>query len=584
MMQQKVRNRRLHSLRQTSLNVEALEDRFLPAGPSGVVTAMLDPKTGVLMLQGSAAGNNSVRITPSPIAGLIRVQGQAFTSINAVTFTDFALSSITSIDVSLPTGGFTSLTVTGFSIPGNLRITGGAGAADTYSITNFNSNTISLTAGNSDNTITLNAVRNGRTEITTTGEKADNVTVSAATIGTATIDTKAGKADRVTLTGSTVGNLSITEGVFPQPSGPNGTSPGVAAAPGVQNSLVVTGNTFGKATVNVLSRQVDNGAIGATVTISNNTLTSNAANAAGNFGGINGAVPVGGLPVNNPPAFSLNVNADPSTGEPITVGDRQTYRVTVSNLVFNTGAPAVLYNGSANFQLGNATNTDGGDISTSILAISQVSGVNDFSLGVGANWNSITLDTLTARQLTTDTGNNAKDWTLRNTTHAGPAKAIFGNDAGNVLFNNIFGSVTPIDLALGRVPDLNVSFGNGTKGDPSFIDVNEGRDLNVTNGMGDTEFVFTRVNVGQNLTYRATPGLTNDGNETFRFTDVNVLNELSVILGMGVNSVSSERMRAATGVIMANMGNSPNSNVFFDLGGNSGFFVNGFDNFIRLFP
>src|SRR5207248_5982501 len=98
-MMQKVRNRGNRPMQRAVLNVESLEERTLLTGPSGVVTAMLNAKNGQLMLQGDA-GNNSTKILASPLGGgLIRVSGVAFTSINGVTFTDFTLSSITSIMV-----------------------------------------------------------------------------------------------------------------------------------------------------------------------------------------------------------------------------------------------------------------------------------------------------------------------------------------------------------------------------------------------------------------------------------------------------------------------------------------------------
>ncbi len=605
MMQQKVRNSRLHSLRRAWLNVEALEDRFLPAGPSGLVTAMLDPKTGVLMLQGSIAGNNSVRITPSPIAGQIRVQGQAFTSINAVTFADFALSSITNIAVTFPTNGFTSLTVMGFSIPGNLTINNtGGGDTDTYSITNFNSNKISLTTANSANTITLNAVRNGMTTIAT-GEAADNITVSAATIGTLTVATNIGKPDRVTLTGSTVGNLSVTMG-----------RPADVRA-GVQDVLVVTGNTLGKAAINVFSLAQDSGSIGFTGTLSNNTYSTNAANAAGNFGGVGGAIPLGGLPVSNPPSLTLNINTDtlgnPLAGSTTSAGSngsstgRQVYRVTVTNQVFNTGAPAVLHNGSATINLGNASGDNGTTVPVSNFSLATLSGVNDFSFRAGTEWDNITLDTITARQLTSDVASNSgqrdETYILQNATVAGPVLVTFGNRSHTITLNNIFVSVTPIDLALGRQADLTLSLGDDNNSTVTLSNLNVGRNLKVTNGDGDTMFNFLNDIIGQDFIFRNTPGLNDTGDEMLMFTNVKVLNELAVTLGqftptpeeptrnLGVKSVSAQNLTAAFGSIVATDDNVKdpvtglpvqNSNVYWDQGGNAGYFVEGFDNFLFL--
>ena len=72
--------RRIGPVRST-LSVEALEDRTLLTGPNGIVTAMLNAKNGVLMIQGDG-GNNSIKILPSPLGGgLLRVAGQPFTAL-----------------------------------------------------------------------------------------------------------------------------------------------------------------------------------------------------------------------------------------------------------------------------------------------------------------------------------------------------------------------------------------------------------------------------------------------------------------------------------------------------------------------
>src|SRR5262245_58843574 len=108
------------------LNVEPLEDRTVPSGPSGVVTAMLGPTNGIIMIQGDG-GNNALKISASPLgANLLRVAGVGFTSVNGVSFTDFTLSSITNITVNFLNGN-ENLTVQGVSIPGNLQVTAGNG-------------------------------------------------------------------------------------------------------------------------------------------------------------------------------------------------------------------------------------------------------------------------------------------------------------------------------------------------------------------------------------------------------------------------------------------------------------------------
>ncbi len=566
MMQQKARKSRIIPTQRASLHVEALETRVLPAGPSGVVTAVLNPTNGVLTLQGDS-GNNNVRIIPSPFGpGLIRVQGQAFTSINAVTFTDFTLSSITSITVNFALGNATSLTVTGFSIPGNLRITGGAGGADTFSISNFNSNQLILNAGASNDTVTVNAVRNGNTMITTsTGT--DTITVGASNIGMAMINSSTGTGDQISVTGSTVGSLNVTQG---NPSGFFG-------AAGANDVLNVVGNTLGRATLNVLSGRSGDNAIGATVNVNNNTLTSNAANSGGLPGG---SVPIGGIPLSIPSTLILNVNANATTGLPL--APASVYRISVVNNTFSTGAPAVLYNGSLKVQVGDAENTSPAvtTVAASTLTVSQITGVNDATVMTGANFDNITLGSITARQLTSNNGNNTKNYTFQNTTVAGPTNVLFGSNAGEVTLNNILVSVTPIDLALGRAADLTLMLGNQANGTVTVSNLNIGRNLTVTNGNGDTMFNFFNDAVGQDFIFGATPGLNDTGMEMLMFTNVKVLNQLAVALSTGLKAVSAQNTMAAFGQMVANGGFTPNSNVFWDQGGNAGFFVDGFDNFL----
>src|SRR5262249_11955133 len=118
-MMQKNRKGRIAPVRPI-LNVEALEERALLTGHSGVVTAMLDVKTGILMLQGDN-GNNQFSIAPSPVAGKIRVAGKGLTAISGTSFVDFTLSSITDIQINL-LNGQENVMIMGFTIPGTLTI------------------------------------------------------------------------------------------------------------------------------------------------------------------------------------------------------------------------------------------------------------------------------------------------------------------------------------------------------------------------------------------------------------------------------------------------------------------------------
>ncbi len=514
-MMQTSRQRRIHASRRT-LNVEALEERTLLTGPSGVVVATQMPNNGVLSLLGDA-GNNSVLI--GPVAGnpnQIRLQGQPFTSINGVSFTDFTLPSVTSIQANLQ-GGNNNLSIQGFSIPGNLTINNG-NAANNVAVSNFSSNTIQIgSANSSSSTVNLSGVRTGLASVTTGGSQ-DSINLSGVTIGTANINSGTNN-DQVAITGGTVGNLTVNSG-----------APGQAG----NSSVNVSGNQIAQANINVSGVTQDNGA--ANVTISNNTFTSN-----------------------------LNLNVGQS-------GVSSSYQVNLSNLTFNNNAPSVQNNTSLSINVGNAT-APSDTIPASSVSVSGISGVNNATLNTGANLENVSLDGITARSLNINVGDNTNNFTLSNVGVAGPVNTALGNGANNVTLNNIATSVSPIDLALGRPADLNVSFGDNT-GTVTATNLNVGRNLNVTAGNGDAMFLLGNNLVGQNLNL-----LTGTGNTTILLDSVHVLNELFAQTGGGSTSVGARNVTAAFGFIDGGAGSAAN-NVFWNQGGNQGFAVLNFDNFL----
>jgi hypothetical protein len=209
--------------------LEALEDRTLL---SGNVLATLNPTTGALTITGDI-GNNAIHIwvpNPSPIPGvpLLRVSGDTilaftlpptppdFTSVNAVSYTDFTLSSVTSISVTMLAGkdsvkiGTTPAGApAGFDIPNNISITA-AGGSDTFNVENVGNTgvgappghllsrvTIINTGGN--NTVLVNNVVAGEVDVTTAGGN-DAITYQGLDdIGTAKI-----------LTGNGNDNIKVT--------------------------------------------------------------------------------------------------------------------------------------------------------------------------------------------------------------------------------------------------------------------------------------------------------------------------------------------------------------------------------------
>jgi len=224
--------------------LEVLEDRTLP---SGVVTAVLNPTTGVLSITGDP-GNNNITISqlpgfPTTLVPTLRVAGVVtlpsappfvpdFTSVNSVTFTDFTLSSITSINIDFTQGGNDKVTMSGFVLPNNITISANGAAANTdvFALSNITANKITITnAGAAKNTISLANIVAGSATITT-GAGVDSVTETAVTIGTNTISTGGG-GDTVIVTAS--------------PTTPAPIPPGGPARPALGILSISTGNAAG---------------------------------------------------------------------------------------------------------------------------------------------------------------------------------------------------------------------------------------------------------------------------------------------------------------------------------------------------
>src|SRR5262249_1507269 len=160
-----------------------------------------------------------------------------------------------------------------------------------------------------------------------------------------------------------------------------------------------------------------------------------------------GAVPLGGFPISFPPTLDVTAGAVNSNGTP----GATSYRITLDNDVFNTNSPAVLYNGSLRLSVGNAVlgNTST-PVSASTVQVSRISGVNDVSVSVGNDFNTINgpqstikLDTITARSINYSVGTNSSDVELTNSTVAGPVLITVDDQYNNVLVNNVLVSLTP---------------------------------------------------------------------------------------------------------------------------------------------
>jgi hypothetical protein len=184
------------------LDFDNLDGRVLLAGNvSAVLTNSLlpFPTSGTLLIKGDIASNN-IEISPSPVSPLLlRVKGIT-TSVNTVAFTDYVLSSISSIDVTMLNKNCT-VTMKDFKIPNNITVTSGAGS-DTLTLSNVTANQIKVTTASVvPDVISMNNVIVAGSATIKTGSGADVVSFNGGRIGTLNIDTGAGAAaDTVSVT------------------------------------------------------------------------------------------------------------------------------------------------------------------------------------------------------------------------------------------------------------------------------------------------------------------------------------------------------------------------------------------------
>lgn len=310
---QKNRNRRPIAPRRI-LRLEALEDRTLL---SGNVTAILNPTNGLLTINGDA-GNNSISIGQSPIAGDIRVKGNLIigsppdvTKVNGVNYTDFTLSSVTKINITMLNGNDTVImgkAGTGFSIPGSISINAGSGT-DTFSMTGMGANTISINAtGPGADSVTMSNTNAGAVSMVL-GTGADSVSMDNSNngtpgpkIGMLYIDTSASTANdsvsianfpnvgtasrpvpgigRLTVNSSGSGNntINVTNSTFTNASLTSGTGTSNVLVSGISTLTYLSVTTGGGGTVKYGNStaswaNIKVGAGSATVVANNDTIT-----------------------------------------------------------------------------------------------------------------------------------------------------------------------------------------------------------------------------------------------------------------------------------------------------------------------
>ncbi|MCI0463117.1 MAG: hypothetical protein L0Z62_39730 [Gemmataceae bacterium] len=481
------------------------------------------------------SGDNQFAIAPAPTPGQIRISGAmgSFTSINGAVSADFALSAITDITILLESGQ-DNVTVRGFSIPGDLTILYG-NRTDSFSVPGFTANNIhilfsgpgSATGTNGgllppvggggsgsgtnggllpppqSNTIDLTGVKTGALTIST-GWHGGLVSLSASTIGTASIVVPGLGINKVAVLGSAIGKLMVTSG--------DG-----------NDDTIVAGCRLAQATLT-------SGKGEDIILVTADTFASNS----------------------GPPTLHVAVGGSPYV-----------QAVTLAELVFNTNAPNLLPNGSLSVRGGDAIPVDG-SLAPSTLTLSQITGVDAVSIRVGGHWNLVSVDTLTARSLTTTVGDNTATVILDAITVAGPVNVTVGANAQRIQGTNIVTSVTPTDLALGRLADVSLSIGNGAQS-VTLNAFRVGRNLTITNGAGDTTFMIGNGQVGKDMTLT-----TGNGRNALFLNMLRVVNCLFAQAGSGVNSVAAAHVTCGFGTIA---GGSGLSNVYWDQGGNAGFDV-----------
>jgi autotransporter-associated beta strand protein len=342
---------------------------------------------------------------------------------------------------------------------------------------------------------------------------AGSVALDSSTIGTATILIPGTNSEAIRISGGSIGSLSATAG--------DGT-----------NTISIIGTPLGQATIT-------SGKGSNTVTLSNIAVATSTTT----------------------PALSLSVG----------IGAQRTQRITLSDLTFNNGSLAV--NVGDTLVINSRANPP---IPSSTLTLSRISGAKDVTVAAGKNWGEISLNTVTACSVNVGTtanpiGDGTTSLTLNALTVTGPISVVAGANTQTVSLTNITTSVTNAEnLALGRVADLTVSLGNGTK-TFTLSTFAVGGNLSITNGAGGTMFMISNGTVGQNLSLTS-----GDGNTAMLLDTITVQNQLTVTLSSGLNVVAVDNLTCAFGIVDGGTGGS---NVYWDRLGNSGFIVLNFSVF-----
>jgi hypothetical protein len=622
-----LRKRRISRLRRP-LVVEYLEDRTLL---SGNVLALQDPVTGVLTITGDTANNHITLSQPSP--GVLRVAGDInippppgrpdVTSVDSVSYHDFVLATVTAINVEM-LDGTDRVTMMGFSIPGNITITAGSGV-DTFSLSSIQTNAgiISITATGSDTVSETDTVA-GSSRIVT-GDGPATIVQTNVTIGVDTIVAGNGN-NSISITNSTdappprsyaIGQLSLTAG-----NGNNSVTldqisvgPTTVTLGNGNNSFTFDDSTIQQASVNI-GNEVDGAKGSNSVDISRDTVTGSFLDLSVlNESGISGSGPnaAGGgaintLTMNNvqfTASGNLNVRIDDGIPYYNRNGNKELDSAsTVLMELIDTGGDVNVDLGDhfQLVQLGNGTvglnDIDANNLSlsvendvdvivvTAIVTESETVTIGDVSTypipplpAPSVLINGSVGDGDDADALTITIGNN-------NNSDLGSGWPITVSESvqGSLAFNG--GNGLAVAISQTQVSDsLSVSMGNGGPGNTESLilmgvtaaDVNLSFDSNAADapdGNPNAGVIIYLIDVdvtdpsgGLDLTDIG------EGADIVTLTNVTVVEQLTVSLSSGINTVLAQNVTTAFGMID---GGSGPSNLYVDRGGDFGYVVFGF--------
>jgi hypothetical protein len=542
---------RIRKFRRT-LKVEALEDRTLL---SGVVYASEDMTTGLLSITASTGNKDVTIVQVSPddlrVSGVFTPPSLTtppdFTSVNGGLYADFALHTVTGINIQMPDGN-DQVALSSFDLNGNLIINASPGT-NTFTLNTIHANAITISAaGPGGDTVSMNTVTAGGATIAT-GTGADQINLDSVAMGFLNINSGSGTAnDSITITNSfRTAPLPAAIGLLTVNAGDG------------DNTIGVTDTTLGLATITA-------GVGSNTVDVSNDLITVQVP--------LNLNVGLGGSAVQ-----TVSLNNDTFSGGPanIAIGDGTPLFYPGSSLTMtnDTGIGAAVITLGQYFQsvtigndqpAGNITagtlNVAVGDNSDNVQINANVAGAESVTVGsagilsppsltvggsVGTPDNPQPLDVQAGDNWTVTVGA-----TVSGDENINPSNASNGD------------SITVKSPSVGG--DLSIQAGDNT---PS-LDVlgTTTNNLTIQAGTGNTYFVLSDVTVNNDLNLT-----TGDGDNALAMMNVNVVDALWVTCGAGINVVYTQSVTCLYGVID---GGSGSSNDYEGSGYEAGFVTIGF--------